>query len=364
MKCKGCGYSLWNVPGRTCPECGRGFLPSEFEFRANAVEFCCPGCMQQYYGSDAYGLPVPRAFECVRCHAPCDLDSMILRAAPGVAEDSVELHRVPWEDPLAGGIIRRFFATVRDGMTRPSRIGSALRGDVVARRATWYAFAVLSVIAVPTALGFMAITLMAPLLSAVNTRSGGAALRNTIWEAFLGASAVLAGWMIAGLLGLAFFAWLTTLTLRMCGERVPWKVVWCSFGYALGPTVLMAVPCLGIYCGSTPLGIWWIVAACLILARAASLQAWKVVLSVLSPIVLAGALFTTAFVLFVIPPITTAMAGIPGTGTANATVFGPPAPGEAEGDAADDSGTDDIESPETVEPVQAAPTDLIKKDTP
>ena len=84
MRCKGCGYSLWNVPGRTCPECGRGFVPSEFEFQANAVEFCCPGCMQQYYGSDEHGLPVPRAFDCVKCGAACELDSMILRVAPAV----------------------------------------------------------------------------------------------------------------------------------------------------------------------------------------------------------------------------------------------------------------------------------------
>ena len=52
MRCKGCGYSLWNVPGRTCPECGRGFAPSEFEFRPNTVEFCCAGCGTELFASD------------------------------------------------------------------------------------------------------------------------------------------------------------------------------------------------------------------------------------------------------------------------------------------------------------------------
>lgn len=31
MRCKTCNYRLWNLAGRTCPECGTGFRPSGFE---------------------------------------------------------------------------------------------------------------------------------------------------------------------------------------------------------------------------------------------------------------------------------------------------------------------------------------------
>ncbi|MEY4809789.1 MAG: hypothetical protein RI986_127 [Planctomycetota bacterium] len=364
MKCKGCGYSLWNVPGRTCPECGRGFVPSEFEFRANAVEFCCPGCMQQYYGSDQHGLLVPRAFACVRCHAPCDMDSMILRAAPGVPDDAVELHRVAWEDPLKGGVVRRFFATVRDGMARPSQIGDALRGDVVVRKATWYAVSVLSVVAVPSVLGFVLITLIAPMMGSGSTRSGGAALRTALWESVGGVCAVLASWYILGLVGLAFLAWMTSLTLRMCGERVPWKVVWCSFTYALGPMVILAVPCLGIYCGSLPASIWWVVAACIILARAASVTGWKVIVSVLAPLLLIGALVTALFAFVVLPPISAAMTAAAQVGSANATTFGPPAPGDAADESEAGSGLDESAPADVVEPGQVDITDPNQEDAP
>ena len=364
MKCKGCGYSLWNVPGRTCPECGRGFVPSEFEFRANAVEFCCPGCMQQYYGSDQHGLLVPRAFACVRCHAPCEMDSMILRAAPGVPDDAVELHRVAWEDPLKGGVVRRFVATVRDGISRPSQIGDALRGDVVTRKATWYAVSVLSVVAVPSVLGFVLITLIAPGMGSGSTRSGGAALRTAVWESIGGVGAVLASWYILGLVGLAFFAWMTSLTLRMCRERVAWKVVWCSFTYALGPMVILAVPCFGVYCGSLPASIWWVVAACIILARAASVTGWKVVLSVLAPLFVVGALATALFALLVLPPISAAFTAAAQVGSANATTFGPPAPGDEDAESDADIGLDESVPADAVEPGQVDITEPITKDAP
>jgi hypothetical protein len=292
------------------------------------------------------------------------MDSMILRAAPGVPDDAVELHRVAWEDPLKGGVVRRFFATVRDGMARPSQIGDALRGDVVVRKATWYAVSVLSVVAVPSVIGFVLITLIAPGMGSGSTRSGGAALRTAVWESIGGAGAVLASWYILGLVGLAFVAWMTSLTLRMCGERVPWKVVWCSFTYALGPMVILAVPCLGIYCGSLPASIWWVVAACIILARAASVTGWKVIVSVLAPLFVVGALATALFTLLVFPPISAALTAAAQVGSANATTFGPPAPGDAADESEAGSGLDESAPADVMEPGQVDITDPNQEDAP
>jgi len=292
------------------------------------------------------------------------MDSMILRAAPGVPDDAVELHRVAWEDPLKGGVVRRFFATMRDGMSRPSQIGDALRGDVVVRKATWYAVSVLSVVAVPSVLGFVLITLIAPMMGSGSTRSGGSALRLAVWDSIGGACAVLASWYILGLVVLAFIAWMTSLTLRMCGERVPWKVVWCSFSYALGPIVIVAVPCLGIYCLSGPVSIWWVVAACIILARAASVTAWKVILSVLAPLILLGALVTAVVAFWVLPPISAAMTAAARVGSANATTFGPPAPGDENAESDANIGLDESVPVDVTEPGQVDITDPVQKDAP
>jgi hypothetical protein len=320
--------------------------------------------MQQYYGSDQYGLLVPRAFACVRCHAPCEMDSMILRAAPGVPDDAVELHRVAWEDPLKGGVVRRFVATVRDGISRPLQIGDALRGDVVVRKATWYAVSVLSVVAAPSVTLYLLATLIAPMLGSGSTRSGGSALRLAVWESIGGVGAALASWYILGLVGLAFFAWMTSLTLRMCGERVPWKVVWCSFSYALGPVVMVAVPCLGINCLSGPASIWWVVAACIILARASSVTGWKVIVAVLAPLLLIGALVTALVAFVVLPPISAAMTAAAQVGSANATTFGPPAPGDAADESEAGSVLDESAPADVAEPGQVDITDPNQEDAP
>jgi hypothetical protein len=223
---------------------------------------------------------------------------------------------------------------------------------------------VLSVVAIPSAVGFVLLTLLAPMWGSGSTRSGGSALRMAVWESIGGACAVLASWYILGLVVLAFSALMTSLTLRLCRERVQWKVVWCSFTYALGPIVLVAVPCLGIYCGSIPLSMWWVAAACIILARAASVTAWKVIVSVLAPLVLLGALVTALFAFMVLPPISAAMTAAARVGSANATTFGPPAPGDEVDESEAGSGLDESAPADVAEPGQVDITDPNQEDAP
>lgn len=286
MRCKGCGYSLWNVPGRTCPECGRGFVPSEFEFQANAVEFCCPGCMQQYYGSDEHGLPVPRAFDCVKCGAACELDSMILRAAPGVHEDAVELHRVPWEQESQGGRFRRFWRTAGESLRRPTRLGLEIRAGADAWRATWFASLTLFGALAPTALLLLGFVLFEPLWAAGTTRTGASALGTKVWQSVVTGAGYMVGSTLGMLTLLVLLALAARLLLRLLGERVPWRTVWCSAAYSVGPFVFLAIPCLGPYCGSVPMFIWFIVAWIIVLVHAAAIPGWKVCVAVLAPVVL------------------------------------------------------------------------------
>src|SRR4051812_7864561 len=96
MRCPGCDYPLWNLPTRQCPECGRPFLPSEFDFVANSVRFCCPHCPQEYYGPGPRGPLVPDRFACVRCGHHIGMDQMTLLPTAGVAEEQTRTDTVPW----------------------------------------------------------------------------------------------------------------------------------------------------------------------------------------------------------------------------------------------------------------------------
>ena len=352
MRCKGCGYSLWNVPGRTCPECGRGFVPSEFEFQANAVEFCCPGCMQQYYGSDEHGLPVPRAFDCVKCGAACELDSMILRAAPGVREDAVERHRVPWEQESQGGRFRRFWRTTGESLRRPTGLGLAIRAGADARRATWFASLMLFGALVPTALLLLGFALFQPLWAAGTTRTGASALGTEVWTNV----AIGAGYMVGSTLGmlasLALLALVARLLLRLLGERVSWRTMWCSTAYSVGPFVFLAIPCLGPYCGGFPMFVWFIVAWIIVLVHAAAIPGWKVCVAVIAPFVL--------LVLLAAGGITTLVAMAPTPVIAPVTVTASPAGQGGDEEAptpsaapASSAEPDAARDPETTTPEQA-----------
>ena len=352
MRCKGCGYSLWNVPGRTCPECGRGFVPSEFEFQANAVEFCCPGCMQQYYGSDEHGLPVPRAFDCVKCGAACELDSMILRVAPGVREDAVERYRVPWEQESQGSRFRRFWRTIGESLQRPTRLGLAIRAGADARRATWFASVMFFGALLPTALLMLGFALFQPLWTAGTTRTGASALGAELWEGVGVGMGVMVGSTLGMLASLALLALVAVVLLRLLKERVAWRTVWCSAAYSVGPFAFLAIPCLGPYCGGFPMFVWFIVAWIIVLVHAAAIPGWKVCVAVIAPFVL--------LVLLAAGGITTLVAMAPTPVIAPVTVTASPAGqgGDEEAPAPSDApassaAPDAASDPETTIPEQA-----------
>ena len=86
MHCQACGYSLWNLAARECPECGARFLPGDFEFVPGTVQFCCPHCRHPRHGMDDRGHLSPRSFNCEQCDAAIDMDAMVLSPAEGLAD--------------------------------------------------------------------------------------------------------------------------------------------------------------------------------------------------------------------------------------------------------------------------------------
>ena len=282
MRCKGCGYSLWNVPGRTCPECGRAFAPSEFEFRPNAVEFCCPGCLQQYYGTGADGLPVPREFPCVRCGHACSLDAMVLRLAPGATDELADPARVPWERE---GIARwrRLLGTVRDAMVRPSALGRGIAADHSASPALAARFALSMALlsAIPFSVLLWALEYLVPAWTSSSARS--AALTGKMWGAAALHVAVAAAISLAAVAALALASAASWGVLRALGERVPRWTVWRCLAYSSGALLLLCVPVVGVFCITPVIGVWWAVSAVIVVANGARVPAWKAAAAVLLP---------------------------------------------------------------------------------
>jgi predicted RNA-binding Zn-ribbon protein involved in translation (DUF1610 family) len=157
MRCRTCEYSLWTVTGRTCPECGSAFKPSEFTFVPGTVRFECPHCHEGYIGTTPEGHLLPRAFVCPSCNNAIEMDEMVLRPMPGMeaASESISnnawLHRgkgstfVAWIRSWWNLLIRpsRFAATLRpQGETGPAWLFAAIGWGMVAllSLALWVAF--------------------------------------------------------------------------------------------------------------------------------------------------------------------------------------------------------------------------------
>lgn len=278
MNCKGCQYPLWNLVDRRCPECGLAFYPSQFEFVPRSVRFLCPFCKQQYFGTDAHGHLVPRAFGCVSCNTRISMDEMILLPAEGVAEEITKLDRNPWIDSTVTGFYRRWFRTLGRSIVAPSRLilstpddSSAMKSFMFAGRnvlASWF-LGVLSIAAIG----------LVPLLSAP-----GAVYAVPIWLLMIVVAlalpfALLLSWTL-----------LTHLLLHITGGapggiRRTKQCMW----YSSGPFVFAAIPCLGAYV-AIPAVIWWSIGASIMLAKGHGINGFRATLAAITPVlVLVGA---------------------------------------------------------------------------
>ena len=112
MRCRTCDYRLWNLPSRQCPECGTPFLPTDYEFVPNSVQFCCPHCHQAYYGTDEHGHLAPVEFDCVSCSNRIHMDDMILLPTAGLEEEQTRVEQMPWLDRARRGVVRAWLSSV------------------------------------------------------------------------------------------------------------------------------------------------------------------------------------------------------------------------------------------------------------
>ncbi len=300
MHCPSCHYPLWNLRDRLCPECGTPFLPSQFDLVGNAVRFACPHCDQGYYGTGERGHLVPRAFTCVRCHRPIDMDEMVLSPTAGVEEWRTAPEQVPWLERRRLGGFRAWFRTVGMSMGRPGDLARTAEGTPIGPA---LGFALVTTIisgivgaAIP--LAFFAV--MAVLASgAAGARGAGAGFGTLLVFALW-----LGGMLLGAMAGLCVWAAVAHGLLRLTGRThaTLGRTVQ-AIAYACGPNVLTAVPCVGAYL--SPIAtVWWCIGSIVAVREAQRVGTVRATIAVGGP----PALVALGLVALILLPIFSATA--------------------------------------------------------
>ncbi len=273
MRCKTCDYSLWNLKGRQCPECGNGFVPSEFDFVINSVRFCCPHCDQSYYGTGPQGHLVPSDFNCVTCGNRIEMDGMVLRPAEGVREEQTQIDRMPWLERQQRGWIKGWIHTVGRSMGNPMSLMRGTTPESGVMQAWWYATVSLVII-----LG-MGGGLPLMVISAILLLNGS----NDAIQTFLGGLGIV----VVGTIGSRGFmaVWGATAhgILRITG-KTEYTIgrTYQALLYSVGVTAPMGVPLVGPYCASWFMWIWQSISAIIMLTHAQRVHGGRATVAILA----------------------------------------------------------------------------------
>jgi hypothetical protein len=265
MNCKTCQYRLWNLTTRRCPECGTPFLPSEHEFAANSVQFCCPHCGQAYYGTGPKGHLVPSDFNCVSCGRPVRMDDMVLRPTAGLDEEQTRVQVVPWLERGQRGFLRCWWRTIGMALTAPLRLMRALPPASSLTGAWWFAILTNLIVLCVAMSPFMLLSLI-PRFGVPLEMIAVAAVMVCVGIAIL--IAFIAFW------GLTAHAILAVTGPTSHGLARTYQAI-C---FSSGANAVSAVPCIGPYVG----WIWWAISAVLMIMEAQSVRAARAALAALA----------------------------------------------------------------------------------
>lgn len=271
MQCTGCGYALWNITTRQCPECGKGFVPSDFDFVPGAVRFHCPHCEKAYYGMGERGHLVPRAFSCVECGRAIDMDEMALTPAVGVEEEQTSAVKHPWLERRRLGGFRAYFTTVWWAMIRPPLLGRV----VTEGGSIWSAWVFMLITQVIGLVMWLLPVLVLPLIATLGAgRGAGGFLVFGMGIAFAVALAATS-LVLVPLWGLT-----AHLLLRWTGRTTGgYGLTFRAICYSSGANFMFAVPCFGHMIGP----VWWLVSAPMVLKEAQRVNGWRASLAALVP---------------------------------------------------------------------------------
>lgn len=318
MRCRRCDYPLWNLAARACPECGEAFAPSDYQFKPNSVEFRCPHCAQPYYGTDADGHLTPRAFTCVTCHTPVDMDEMVLVVAPGIDPERAIKDVHPWIDRAREGRLRAWWKTSLLGMIYPVQLARVTPVDA----SLWSAwkFAALNFLLVIAltyllivAFGFLGVLMVAG-------AQGGGPRAGSIMLAVVGIyGAVFAAILVFQLVFTAIWILITHAFLRLTGgAEHTLRATALSILYTSGAYLPNLIPCVNYVSW-----LWWPITAGIMLKDMQRVSTWRAIFAtLLAPILTAAAIVLTytAFVAWAFSMQNAAVA--PGATSARASASG------------------------------------------
>lgn len=274
MRCKNCDYRLWNLVSRQCPECGTEFLPHEFEFVLNSVQFCCLYCQQAYYGTGDKGHLEPIEFECVSCHRRIHMDQMIVLPTEGVEEDQTKIGHMPWLERQQIGTIRAWWRSIGMAMSRPGQLIKMVPVDGSTGQAWWFALFTHTVLALAALAVFTAIFALLAIPFSGGARGGpgpGFLIRP------LGKAAGVC--LIAVPVVIAIWGLVTHGLLRLTGQTTAGiGRTYQAIGFSAGANVACAIPCLGQYFG----WIWWLVSAVIMVKVGQKVHGGRAALAVLA----------------------------------------------------------------------------------
>jgi hypothetical protein len=283
MQCQECGYRLWNIQSRQCPECGKDFKPSEFDFVPSSVAFCCPHCEQSYFGTDERGHLVPIEFECIGCQQHIHMDQMILRPAVGYEEQQTHVADNPWikRDPKKSTIMA-WLRTTRKAMFHPKDLVSPrMMGSTTGIRPS---VSFLLFHTAMTALCGLGIFLPFMAVGMVNDD-------NPVGMIFTALVWIVMGVMSVSLIALVFVAiWsavvhvILNLLAKPKGEYID---TFDCMSFSNGACVMMAIPVCGVYGLVWIAAIWWPISAGIMLAKQHQVSVFKALVATwLLPMVL------------------------------------------------------------------------------
>ncbi|GMV97536.1 MAG: hypothetical protein AMXMBFR83_18940 [Phycisphaerae bacterium] len=277
MRCRQCEYRLWALRTRECPECGRPFAPSEYEFVPGSVRFACPHCDQSYYGTAANGHLVPTEFDCVSCGRHVHMDEMVLFPAEGIEEERTRLEAMPWLDRKNRGFVRAWFRTLGMALVAPGRLMVLTPAGRSVGQAWWFAVVTQLIFSLTAGLTVMILPL---LLVAGLGRGGGPGPMSVLTGTFGG---MCLGWWASILVGVALWGLIAHGFLYLTGgARNGIGRTYQALCYSSGANVLAGLPCVGIHLflfGIAP--IWWVVSAILMLREGQKVHAFRAATAVL-----------------------------------------------------------------------------------
>ena len=268
---------LWNIAGRNCPECGSRYAVGDYDFKPNAVAFCCPHCDQDYYGTDARGHLQPSEFECVNCLNTVNMNQMVLRPAAGYEQESATtVVEHPWE--VRGenkSTFRARYRTVKASMLRPQELVEL--PPVQDRKAGHWRFLTCNSLLI-SFIGFGSVFLIPFMVVGV--------LGNAPIEVIGSMAGAMGGIVLFGLfvtwLLMLIFGGVTHFFLRLFAQPTGTLTdTYRSVCYAQGVMAMMIVPVCGIYLFSWIGSIWFLVSSILMLMKTHKTSGFATTMAVL-----------------------------------------------------------------------------------